>query len=68
LVWRHIRGAGPGAGVSLTSLYHLAVPGVAFTTARGADAAARQTSREADLVVIGGTPGGIACAARAARE
>jgi hypothetical protein len=37
-------------------------------TARGADAAARQASREADLVVIGGTPGGIACAVRAARE
>ncbi len=31
-------------------------------------AAAATPSRECDLVVIGGTPGGIACAVRAARE
>ena len=66
LVWRHNhRAATPQ---NMTSLYHLAVPAAVFTTARGADAAARQASREADLVVIGGTPGGIACAVRAARE
>jgi predicted neuraminidase len=68
LVWRHIRGGGPGAGGSMTGLFHHVVPAAAFTTARGADAAARQAGREADLVVIGGTPGGIACAVRAARE
>jgi lysophospholipase L1-like esterase len=64
MVWRHnYRAATPQ---NMTSLYHLTVPAAVFTTARGADAAARQASREADLVVIGGTPGGIACAVRAA--
>ena len=64
MVWRHnYRAATPQ---TMTSLYHLVVPAGVFTTARGADAAARQASRETDLVVIGGTPGGIACAVRAA--
>ena len=64
MVWRHnYRAATPQ---NMTSLYHLVVPAGVFTAARGADAAARQASREADLVVIGGTPGGIACAVRAA--
>lgn len=66
MVWRHIyRAATPQ---SMTSLYHFAVPATIFTTARGADAAPAKAGREADLVVIGGTPGGIACAVRAARE
>ena len=64
MVWRHnYRAATPQ---NMTSLYHLVVPAGVFTAARGADAAARQASRETDLVVIGGTPGGIACAVRAA--
>lgn len=48
---------------SLTGIYHFVVPAAVFTTDRGAVAA----SRVADLVVVV-TPGGIACAVRAARE
>ncbi|MFM7291601.1 MAG: FAD-dependent oxidoreductase, partial [Planctomycetia bacterium] len=63
MVWRHSRNTLTDR--NMTSLYHHAVPAAVFTADRGA---ARERPREADLVVIGGTPGGIACAVRAARE
>jgi hypothetical protein len=51
LVWRHSRNTATDR--SMTSLYHHVVPAAVFTADRGA---ARERPREANLVVIDGTP------------
>jgi hypothetical protein len=62
MVWRHIRGGGPGAEGSMTGLYHHVVPAALL-----APTSATTAALEADVCVYGATSGGVAAAVQAAR-